>query len=293
MALSYKVNVTTGTQVAAGNAEFSAARVEEYLYNQTGLLSSIGGGQALAFEKFPESYRQEFSQSTRDFLDTFPRDWPEVNYLSLEYGSYPSDLGPNDNYLTIGSALLTTSARGNLTIQSANIADPPIISPNWLLDEGDQEQAIAALQRIREIAFNSTIVEEEYLPGPNVTTRSEILEWLKNNMSLIYHATSSCKWSIYLSKRCRSANHFFTGKMGASNDTTAVVDSRARVRGVTGLRVVDASAFPFVPPGFPMATVCMYFRFTRPNSEDVVTNKMDARHVRGEDCRVYPRRSMM
>ncbi|EAW19762.1 GMC family oxidoreductase [Aspergillus fischeri NRRL 181] len=239
MALSYKVNVTTGTQVAAGNTEFSAARVEEYLYNQTGLLSSIGGGQALAFEKFPESYRQEFSQSTRDFLNTFPRDWPEVNYLSLEYGSYPSDLGPDDNYLTIGSALLTTSARGNLTIQSSDIADPPIISPNWLLDEGDQEQAIAALQRIREIAFNSTIVEEEYLPGPNVTTRSEILEWLKNNMSLIYHATSSCK-------------------MGASNDTTAVVDSRARVRGVTGLRVVDASAFPFVPPGFPMATVYMF-----------------------------------
>lgn len=47
MALSYKVNVTTGTQVAAGNPEVSAARVEEYLYNQTGLLSSIGGGQAL------------------------------------------------------------------------------------------------------------------------------------------------------------------------------------------------------------------------------------------------------
>lgn len=47
MALSYKVNVTTGTQVAAGNPEVSATRVEEYLYNQTGLLSSIGGGQAL------------------------------------------------------------------------------------------------------------------------------------------------------------------------------------------------------------------------------------------------------
>ncbi|KAE8386434.1 hypothetical protein BDV23DRAFT_175414 [Aspergillus alliaceus] len=203
MALSYKVNVTTGTQVAAGNAEFSAARVEEYLTNQTGLLSSIGGGQALAFE----------NQSTRDFLDTFPSDWPEANYLSLEYGSYPSDLGPDDNYLTTGSTLLTTS--------------------------GDQEQAIAALQRIREIAFNSTIVEEEYLPGPNVTTRTEILEWLKDNMSLIYHATSSCK-------------------MGISNDTTAVVVSRARVRGVTGLRVVDASAFPLVPPTFPMATVYMF-----------------------------------
>ncbi|KAB8227784.1 GMC family oxidoreductase [Aspergillus alliaceus] len=203
MALSYKVNVTTVTQVAAGNAEFSAARVEEYLTNQTGLLSSIGGGQALAFE----------NQSNRDFLDTFPSDWPEANYLSLEYGSYPSDLGPDDNYLTTGSTLLTTS--------------------------GDQEQVIAALQRIREIAFNSTIVEEEYLPGPNVTTRTEILEWLKDNMSLIYHATSSCK-------------------MGISNDTTAVVDSRARVRGVTGLRVVDAGAFPLVPPTFPMVTVYMF-----------------------------------
>ncbi|KAJ5816975.1 hypothetical protein N7447_009208 [Penicillium robsamsonii] len=196
MALSYKVNVTTGTQMAAGNAEFSGARVEEYLTNQTGLLSSIGGGQALAFEKFPTSYRQEFSQSTRNFLETFPSDWPETNYLSLEYDSYPSDLGPDDNYLTIGSALLTTSAQGNLTIQSADITDLPIISPNWLLDEGDQEQAIAALQRIREIAFNSTIVEEEYLPGRNVTTRTEILEWLKDNTSLIYHATSSCKFDF-------------------------------------------------------------------------------------------------
>ncbi|KAJ5958023.1 glucose-methanol-choline (gmc) oxidoreductase [Penicillium vulpinum] len=239
MALSYKVNVTTGTQVAAGNAEFSAALVKEYLNNQTGLLSSIGGGQALAFEKFPESYRQKFSNSTREFLDTFPEDWPEVNYLSLEYGAFPEDVGPNDHYLTLGSALLTTSARGNVTIKSADISDPPVISPNWLLDEGDQEQAIAALERIREIAFNSDIVEEEYLPGPSVTTREEILDWLRNNMSLIYHAASSCK-------------------MGAANDSTAVVDSRARVRGVTGLRVVDASAFPFVPPGFPMATVYMF-----------------------------------
>jgi len=269
MALSYKVNVTTGTKMAAGNAEFSAVRVEEYLTNQTGLLSSIGGDQALAFEKFPASYRQEFSQSTRDFLETFPRDWPEANYLSLEYGSYPSDLGPDDNYLTIGSALLTTSARGNLTIQSANITDPPIISPNWLLNEGDQEQAIAALQRIREIAFNSTIVEEEYLPGPNVTTRTEILEWLKDNMSLIYHATSSCKFDLPNSVNEHRPTDGFVwllGKMGVSNDTTAVVDSRARVRGVTGLRVVDASALPFVPPTFPMATVCTYFpTFERDN----------------------------
>jgi choline dehydrogenase len=47
------------------------------------------------------------------------------------------------------------------------------------------------------------------------------------------------------------------GRMGSSDDKFAVVDSRARVYGVTGLRVVDASAFPFIPPGYPMSTVCM------------------------------------
>lgn len=47
MELSFKVNVTTGTQLQAGNEEVSAELVEQYLTNQTGLLASIGGGQAL------------------------------------------------------------------------------------------------------------------------------------------------------------------------------------------------------------------------------------------------------
>jgi choline dehydrogenase len=46
--------------------------------------------------------------------------------------------------------------------------------------------------------------------------------------------------------------------MGPKNDTSAVVDSRARVHGVTGLRVVDASAFPFCPPGHPMSSICEF-----------------------------------
>lgn len=80
-----------------------------------------------------------------------------------------------------------------MTIRSADTLDPPIISPNWLFDKGDQEQAIAALLRIREIAAASGIVESEYQPGANVSSQADILDWLKNNMNLIYHAASSCK----------------------------------------------------------------------------------------------------
>jgi hypothetical protein len=47
--------------------------------------------------------------------------------------------------------------------------------------------------------------------------------------------------------------------MGVESDTTAVVDSHARVYGVQGLRVVDASAFPFLPPGHPQSTICKSF----------------------------------
>ena len=80
-----------------------------------------------------------------------------------------------------------------MTIRSADTLDPPIISPNWLLDKGDQEQAIAALVRIREIAAASGLVESEYQPGANISTSADILDWLRNNMSLIYHAASSCE----------------------------------------------------------------------------------------------------
>lgn len=44
--------------------------------------------------------------------------------------------------------------------------------------------------------------------------------------------------------------------MGKADDPKAVIDSKARVMGVTGLRVVDASAFPFLPPGHPSAVIC-------------------------------------
>ncbi|KAH7311400.1 oxidoreductase [Stachybotrys elegans] len=240
MSLVYKVNVTTSSQIVAGNVEANAAAVEEYLTNQSGRLSGIGAGQSLGFEKFPAHTRDAvLSNSTRGWLASLPDDWPEAEYLPLESSPIPADIGPDDYYLLIGSALLATSSRGNMTIASADMNDRPIISPNWLLDKGDREQALAAFLRIREIAGNSTFVESEYIPGPEVTTNEEIVEWLRNNMVLIYHGSSTCK-------------------MGPVSDPLAVVDTRARVYGVSGLRVVDASAFPFHPPGQPMASVYMF-----------------------------------
>lgn len=93
------------------------------------------------FEKLPESYRKEYSNATLQFLDGFPKDWPEVEWLTYESAAGIGDIGSDDNFLTFGGVMLTTASKGNMTISSADMLDPPVISPNWLVDDKDLEQA--------------------------------------------------------------------------------------------------------------------------------------------------------
>lgn len=121
------------------------------------------------------------------------------------------------------------------------MADPPTINPNWLETETDQKVAIEAYKRargvFRALSMAPVIIGQEYFPGSGYQTDTEILSLVKNTVMTIYHAACTCK-------------------MGVLGDTMAVLDSRARVFGVTGLRVVDASSFPVLPPGHPQSTVC-------------------------------------
>ncbi|KAK2772272.1 hypothetical protein CKAH01_13975 [Colletotrichum kahawae] len=235
----FKVNITTFTQIVRENPEVTAKAVDDYLNSQSGPFSGVGAGQGIGFEKLPESYRKEYSNATLQFLDGFPKDWPEVEWLTYESAAGIGDIGPDDNFLTFGGVMLTTASKGNMTISSADMLDPPVISPNWLVDDKDLEQAYSIFMRLREIASYSSIMQEEVYPGPSLSGKEAIIDWLRNNMGYIFHAACTCK-------------------MGREDDNMAVVDSRSRVRGVTGLRVVDASAFPSLPPGHPMSTVYMF-----------------------------------
>lgn len=138
-------------------------------------------------------------------------------------------------------------SRGNVTIQSADTSYLPVINPNWLDDQADQEVAIAIFKRIRQAfqseAMEPVVIGQEYNPGPQVQSDDQILEFIKDNLMTLWHPGCTCK-------------------MGTPDDGMAVVDSQARVYGVDGLRVVDASAFPFLPPGHPQSTVCMFLSVT-------------------------------
>ena len=157
--------------------------------------------------------------------------------------AHPFISQPRDGkqYASIIASVLATTSRGNVTIASADMEDPPVINMNWLSTETDQQLAIAAYRRIRDIfhtkAMASILVGEEYFPGKNHSTNAEILNIIQNTVMTIYHAACTCK-------------------MGTLDDSMAVLDSHGNVFGVYGLRVVDASSFPILVPGHPQSTVC-------------------------------------
>ncbi|RJE23148.1 Gmc oxidoreductase [Aspergillus sclerotialis] len=243
---SYRVKVTTFTEIAK-DLLYVAGEVVNGLVLKNGPFTNPVG-DFLAFEKIPTALRSMFTQQTQKALSWFSEDWPEAEYISAAgyIGNLSDPLSdqPKDGYqyASILGALVAPLSRGNITLSSADAEDPPILNPNWLGEKADEEVAIATFKRIRE-AFNTegmkpVIIGEEYFPGKQVQSDTEILEFIKNNLTPIWHPACTCK-------------------MGSSDDPMAVLDNQARVFSVQNLRVVDASAFPLLPPGHPQATVYM------------------------------------
>lgn len=138
-------------------------------------------------------------------------------------------------------ALVAPYSRGNVTINSADAAKPLVINPNWLADPQDQAIVVAGFKRARQIFHTSAmapiLIGPENFPGVAVQTDAQILNIIRQSFTTVFHASCTCK-------------------MGVASDPSAVVDSKARVFGVLGLRVVDASSFALLPPGHPVSTVC-------------------------------------
>lgn len=184
------------------------------------------------------------------FLDlaALPSDWPELEYFSLPgyVGDFqnPTANGIADGYqyATLMAVNIAPMSRGNVSISSASTHDQPLINPNWLTSRTDIEIVLAGFKRLRDIfeneAMRDVTIGPEYYPGKNVTSDEQILRYIKKAFNTMYHASS-------------------TNKMGKSDDRDAVVNPKGRVYGTRNLRVVDASIFPFLPPGLPMGTVYM------------------------------------
>jgi len=129
---------------------------------------------------------------------------------------------------TVTVCQLRPESRGYIRIASSDPTDQPLIQPNYLEARTDQETMVAGIRLVRRVSEQPALnnyVDEELMPGDNINSDSEVLDYVRNNGSTIFHPTSTCR-------------------MGA--DDGAVVDPQLRVRGLRGLRVADASVMPTV-----------------------------------------------
>jgi choline dehydrogenase len=138
---------------------------------------------------------------------------------------------PEGHGFTIVSTLLRPQSRGHITLRSVDPLDPPVIQPNYLAEEADLKVLVEGVKLARRLASARAFDPfrgAEVCPGSSAVNDLEISEFIRETVETLYHPVGTCK-------------------MGS--DSTAVVDDRLKVRGMEGLRVVDASVMPEITGG--------------------------------------------
>jgi choline dehydrogenase len=127
--------------------------------------------------------------------------------------------------------VLQPKSRGWVRLANSDPTSMPLINPNFMGEEEDLRAALESVRAIRKVMAQASlapIITEEIDPGPRIQSDAEIGEWVKSAVTTMFHPVGTCR-------------------MG--QDARAVVDARLRVRGVDGLRVIDASIMPNITSG--------------------------------------------
>ncbi len=172
-------------------------------------------------------------------LGAFTRSSPQHEWPNLEYHVQPLSLDAFGEPLhafpafTASVCNLNPSSRGTVHIRSPRHDEAPAIAPRYLSTADDRQVAADSLRVTRRIAAQPALARyqpQEWKPGPQYQTDEDLARLAGDIATTIFHPVG-------------------TVKMGAADDPLAVLDSRLRVRGVDGLRVVDASAMPRITSG--------------------------------------------
>ncbi len=172
-------------------------------------------------------------------LGAFTRSGPDKVWPDLEYHVQPLSLDAfgeplhKFNAFTASVCNLNPTSRGTVQIRSADAAAAPAIAPNYLSTDEDRRIAAESLRLTRRIVAQPALARyqpEEFKPGVQFQTDAELARLAGDIATTIFHPVGTCK-------------------MGRDDDPMAVVDSHLKVRGVAGLRVIDASVMPSITSG--------------------------------------------
>ncbi len=175
------------------------------------------------------------------FVKTRPElDSPDVQYQFLA-GSAEKTGDPMHRFpgCTMVAIPCRPESRGWLRIKSPDPTEAPAMQPNYLSTQRDRDTIVAGLRVTRRIFATAAMqryCKEEIYPGPNAQSDEDLLNHVRTTAGTTFHQTSTCM-------------------MGPGPNS--VVDIDLKVKGITGLRVIDASIMPTVVSGNTNATVIM------------------------------------
>jgi choline dehydrogenase len=193
----------------------------EYIVNRSGPVVSNGVEAGAFFDPFDLEGRPSVQQFCV----------PSI-YLDKDITDVKASFG-----ITINSCVERPRSKGSIRLASADPAEQPLIDPNYLADPEDLRLSIGGVRRAREIMAEAPLagmIEREIFPGPDKRTDAELAEHARRFVKTVYHPCGTCR-------------------MGAEEG--AVVTNDLRLRGVEGLRVVDASVMPAIVSGNTNAAV--------------------------------------
>lgn len=161
-------------------------------------------------------------------------DLPNIQYhiqpLSLD--KFGDPLHTFDAF-TVSVCNLRPVSRGSIHARSTDPEDAPVIAPNYLSAPEDRQVAVDAIRVSRDIVAQPALQQyqpEEFLPGSEVKTDDDLAKAAGDIGTTIFHPVG-------------------TAKMGADTDPMAVTDAQLRLRGLDGVRIVDASVMPTITSG--------------------------------------------
>jgi choline dehydrogenase len=180
-------------------------------------------------------------------LGAFTRSSPEHAWPNLEYHVQPLSLDafgePLHGFAAFTASVcnLNPTSRGTVRIKTSKFVDAPAIAPNYLSTVEDRQVAVDSLRVTRRIVAQPALAKylpEEWKPGVQYESDEDLARLAGDIATTIFHPVG-------------------TTKMGRDDDPMAVLDARLKVRGIDGLRVVDAGVMPTITSGNTNSPVLM------------------------------------
>ncbi|KAI0364106.1 aryl-alcohol-oxidase from pleurotus Eryingii [Pilatotrama ljubarskyi] len=222
----------------ARNATLANSLVEQWLTERKGIMASVGQNH-VGWLRLPANDSAFATQADPSAGPLSP------HYEFLFAPGFVSSIAPSPDtgfFMTFFTAVVTPTSRGSVTLASSDPFAAPVIDPNFLSTPFDIAAMRSAVRSV--VRFASAATWRGFLSGPagdfaavNTSSDDELDTWARGQTSTIWHPVG-------------------TARMGKCDDTSgSVVNPDLTMKGIGGLRIVDASVLPFIPAAHPQAAI--------------------------------------